>query len=450
MLLRSFQQVMMVLTLIACFSITGAQAIEPAWTYATGDRNIGGLVVSPDGSAVVTGAGKVLFLSKNGSVLSNEPYGEMVTQSRDGSSIVTVYSSTVASTVYLFKKKTEAGGNPALQKMWEAQQPNKVVSFAVSDNGDRIACSDGGNEVYILDGNTGNRIGFSENYTSLVAMSGIGTTIAAISRDNSLIMFNAKGDATNKYDISLSGTPKRLFMDTNGTLVVFDAGLNVIAVNVSDGSEIWRRKTSSEVTVLAITPAGEAIVAGTTNGTIDLYDANGNLSWTYYSNSGTGSGQAIKDVAVTRDGSMSISGSVDGKIILLDAAGNPLGIYNTKNDRILRVAIAADGSLAVAAGENTLYAFSAGPQGNLSINPGPSASMQSPVISSRTSAIPSPEIQSTPKIASSTRNPVITYTPTEIVTGYSVIRKATQSPLSGVICISAFMITIFFIFRKNH
>jgi WD40 repeat protein len=430
MVMKKTRVAPLIILFFLCLTVFPCIAIEPAWTFADGERKIEALAVAPDGFDVVAGMGRVVLLSQNGTVLAKEPYGDIVTQSRDGSSIVTAYPSTGSSTVYLFKKKTDASGNPTLQKIWEVTTPDEVVSFAVSDNGDRIAFSAGGSSgVHVYDGNTGNRTGYSNEYSSLISMSGNGNTIAGISTVNGLKLYNSSGKSSEgiikKYDIPLSGQPNSFLMDTEGSIVVFNDDPYIIAFNLSEGAEFWKSKSSSDVNMLAMTPSGKYIVAGTKNGTIDYYDAKGNLTWTYYSNSGTGSGQAIKAVALTRSGSKIIAGSVDGKILLLDSAGNLLWIYNTGKDTIGKVAIAAEGSLAVAAGDTTIYAFSMGKQ------------------SSQSS-------QRTPRVTVSTQPSVVPETPTISMTEYSIIHTATPSPLEEMICLIALLITVFILFRKNR
>jgi WD40 repeat protein len=450
MVLIKTLSISLILFLILCSTIVPCNAIEPVWTFSDENRKIEDIAVAPDGSTVVAGAGKVLFLSREGTILANEPYGERLTQSQDGSSIVTEYSSTVSSTVYLFKKKTDAGGNQTLQKMWEAPQPHKIVSFAVSDNGERIACSAGTNDVFVLDGTTGARLGNDENISSRVAVSGRGTLIAGISLSQGLKSFNSKGGFIKEYDIPLSGQTNSLLIDTNGSIVVFNTGMNLIAVNISNGSDMWKQENPSEINMLAMTPSGEKIVAGTSNGTIDLYDKNGNLSWTYYSNSGTGSGQAIKAVSLTHDGSIIIAGSADGKIILFDETGTPQWIYKTKNKPINRVAIAADGSLAVASSENIIYAFSTDDLDSLSTSPVTSVKIPFQTLTSGEISTTVSETRSLTEKPVSTKQSYVQKTPTISMTEYSIVHKATQSPLEGTTEIVAILIIFFIVIRKGN
>jgi len=411
------------------------KAIEPAWTFADDGRKIGDIVIAPDGSSVAAAMGRVVLLSQNGTVLAKEPYGENMAQSRDGSSIVTAYSSAVS----LFKKNTDITGDPVLEKIWEAVSPDRVISFAVSASGERIAISSGGvSGVDVYNGTTGDRIGHSNEYSSLIAISDDGNRIAGISTINGLKVYNASGEFMNissegfmntsggdlvkKYEFALSRQPNSFLMDTEGTIVVFNAGPQIIAFDISKGAELWKQRSASDVNMLAMTPYGMHIVAGTENGTVECYDVKGDLKWTYYSNSGTGSGQAITAIAVARSGSKIVAGSADGKILLLDPEGKLLWTYNTGKDGIEKVAIAADGSFAVAAGDHTLYAFT----------------------NTR---------KSTTTVPVSTQKPVsipVTLTPFINMTEYTIIRKATQSPLEGMAGIAALLIVVSFILRKDR
>lgn len=197
-----------------------------------------------------------------------------------------------------------------------------------------------------------------------------------------------------------------------------------------------------------MTPVGSSIVAGTENGAIEFYDADGRLMWVY-SNNGTGSGKAIRSIALTRDGSKIIAGSIDGKVICLDSDGNLTWIYDTAKDPIRLVAIAADGSLAVASTENTLYAFSTESQGTQPKGKATAIKTTVPTVTAKVSSVTSPDIRSSPGVSVSTPQKNTMETPTVTITEYSIVRKATQSPLGEMGCLTAILITIFIISRKN-
>lgn len=423
-------------------------ALEPAWKFTYGERELNSVAVAPDGSSVVAGTGKVVLLSKNGTLLANEPFGEVIAQSGDGSTIVSVYSSSVASTVYLFKMNKDDSGNLFLQKLWENTHPDLVGSVAISDKGEYIALSAVNNGISVYEGKTGKRLGYSDKYASLIAISGKGLTIAGISPSQGLRVYNTRGTSTKKFDITMAGQPNNLLMNTSGDKVVFNSGPQIIAFNLSNGSEYWKTRSSGDINRLAMTPVGSSIVAGTENGAIEFYDADGRLMWVY-SNNGTGSGKAIRSIALTRDGSKIIAGSIDGKVICLDSDGNLTWIYETSKDPIRLVAIAADGSLAVASTENTLYAFSTESLGTQPKGKATATKTTVPTVTAKVSSVTSLDIRISPGVSVSTPQKNTMETPTVTITEYSIVRKATQSPLGEVGCVTALLITIFFISRKK-
>jgi WD40 repeat protein len=433
-----------------CMMMVPCTAIQPVWTYADSQVKIEDLAVAPDGSAVIAGMGKVLLLSRDGTVLAKEPYGENIKQSRDGSTIISGYSSVVSTTVYLFKKSTDANGNPSLIKQWETTQPNRVSSFALSDKGDDVALANKGTGISVYDGKSGDRIGYGDEYSSLIAMSATGNQIAGISIDQGIKVYTSRGGLLRKYDITLAGQPENFLMNTDGNVVIFNIGPQIIAFNVSNGSEIWKIRSSGDINMLAITPQANFIAAGTESGSVEFYDANGTREWIYNTSGGGESGKAINAVALTQDGSKIIAGSGDGTIIFLDSAGNLLWIYNTGNTPILKAAIAADGSFAASASENAIYAFTTGPQDMVS-----GGTMTSGTLPPRTfpPSTFSTTLRDTMDQTTSKRTTLPLAAPSTLTvsqTEYSVIRKATQSPMDEMCGIAALLVLLFLVAGKNN
>ena len=65
----------------------------------------------------------------------------------------------------------------------------------------------------------------------------------------------------------------------------------------------------------------------------------------------------VEGVALSNDGKIAVAGTYDGKIVALDSAGKQMWTYQT-HDRIYHIAMSGDGSLIIATGEETVYAFS--------------------------------------------------------------------------------------------
>jgi len=231
----------------------------------------------------------------------------------------------------------------------------------------------------------------------------------------------------------------------------FNAGPYIIGVNVSNGSEIWKIRSSGDVNMLAMTPPGNNIAAGTKSGAIELYDLNGTLKWMHNANSGEGSGHGINAVALTNDGSTIIGGSIDGKIFFLNSTGNLLWTYDTGGASIGKATIAADGSLAAFASENTIYVFDTGQQRIVSEGgPVTSGTVIPRTFPSGMYSTTLPDASHTPEIVRTTTRSAVPSTITVTLTEYSVIRKSTQSPINELTGIAVVLLLVFLVSRKNN
>lgn len=419
-------------------------AIEPDWKFSDEKITIGNVVVSPDGSSVIAATGKVLLLSRDGTILAKEPYGEIISQSGNGNIIVSSYSSVVATTIYVFKKSTDGAGIPVLKKQWETTLANKIDDFAVSGKGDRIALTAGGVGVQVYEGDTGKLVGYSDAYSSQIALSERGNVIAGISFVEGLKIYTSRGALYKKLDVDLAGQTTDFLMGSNGNIVVFNTGPFIMAYNITSGSELWKKRSSGDVTMIAMTPSGNRIIAGTGNGAVECYDINGTLNWVYLIDNSTGSGHAVTAVALSGDGSDIIAGTDYGQVLFLGPDGNLLGLYDEGRHSIHHVAIASDGSLAVAAEEHRMIGFTSWLQ-----NVTPTETMTKTPLITRT--FPSaghpvgsevPSSMETTMIQIPARN-TVPDTPSVTITEYSVIRKATQSPVNDLFTIM-FIVTLVF------
>jgi len=423
-------------------------AVEPTWTYLYKNGEIGDLIVSPDGSSVIAGAGKVLVFSKNGTLQATEPFGEVLAQTPDGSVIAAIYSTSVL----VFGKTIDPTGNPILEKKWETSISEQLVSCSISDNGNRVAVGTFSGEVYIYEGTTGKLLGKSTESSSLIKISPSGTSIAGLSVNQGLKMYSgSNGKFYKQYDITLSELPKEFFITPNDNTFVYNDAQQVTAVSTSDGTQNWRTKATGDVNALVMTSIGDYIVAGTDSGSIDLYTITGNRSWTYQSKSGSGSGQGIEAVAVSSDASRILAGSFDGKIILLDKSGNALWTWNATGNHIWNVAIASDGSLAAAASDTTIYAFSTGGQNTRPTGAVSKSATPVQTSSSKASATSVPRTQGSaePEKTALPEYTAISATPSVTQTEYSVIRTATQSPFHTMTTLIALLGGALVILRKK-
>lgn len=415
--------------------VPSAHAAEPLWTYSSTGDEIGGVSISSDGSAVAVAAGKIWLFSKNGTLLVKEPYGDKVILTPDGSYLISSYSDSL----YKFKRiKTSGESESPLQKMWDRSLTGTIRSFDVTDDGKTIVAALEHGGTFIYDTN-GKMVGGSKSYTAIIRISSRGEQIVGVSQ-GFLCLFSRNAVCSKSEEGIVRGIPDFMEITSSGNITVFSDGPRVRSVYVENKTLRWVQSAGGDVTALAMTPSGSGILAGTSNGNISLLDQYGNLSWRYASNPGNKQGSEITCTALSKEGTVAAAGSKDGKIFALNSTGEVIWSNQTK-DHIHHIAMSADGSLIVATGDSTLYAFSTSRQ------PAPA------VRTTIQSTTPVPSLSGIPQGNSSTQKPASLKTTvreiTAVPTEYSVIKTSTQSPLSGVIAMAGVLVAIFVALRKR-
>ena len=81
------------------------QARAPDWNYSSPDSVIGGVAVSSKGDLIAAAAEKVLFFTRNGTLLGKEPFGNTLVMTPDGKYTASEYFSTL----YFYKNPLPAG-----------------------------------------------------------------------------------------------------------------------------------------------------------------------------------------------------------------------------------------------------------------------------------------------------------------------------------------------------
>jgi WD40 repeat protein len=411
-------------------------AAEPLWTYSYPGSEIGGVSVSADGSAIAVAGGKIWLFSKKGALLAKEPFGDQVVITPDGSSLVSSYSSIL----YQFKRKTSSEGSASpLQMIWETQLPTAVRSIDISDDGKTIVASAQGAGTYIYT-STGKRVGGDERYNALIRVSSKGERIVGVSQG--LLCLYSRTGICSKSEVGIVGAePDFMELTSSGSIAVFNDDQRLRSVFLANKTLRWTARATGDITSLAMTPSGSGILAGTEKGNVDLFDAYGNLSWSYASNPENKQAAGITCVALSKEGTVAAAGSYDGKIFTLNSKGEELWSNQTK-DHIHHIAMSADGTLIVATGEETVYAFSTAPQSipmvRTPVNSSAPAPSQSVTTIAGNSSAQKPETRQTTTRA-------ITAVPTE----YSVIRTSTQSPLPGIIPLGGILVALLLVMRRR-
>jgi WD40 repeat protein len=431
---------LIIFLLLLLSAIPSAHAAEPLWTYSSPGIEIGGVTIPSDGSAIAVAGGKILLFSRNGTLLAKEPFGDQVFFTPDGSYLLSSY----ADTVYLFKRGNPANGSEApLQKVWDRSLPAPVGSVDISDDGKFIVASLKQAGTYVYD-TRGTMIEGNHSFNAIIRVANTGfETIVGISPrvlcyyDRYLI---ARACSNSEDDV-VRTLPDFMEITKDGSIAVFDDAQRVRSVFVWNSTLHWVNSAGGDVTALAITPSGSGILVGTYNGNTSLFDKQGNLSWSYASNPGNTQDAEITCVVLSKEGTVAAAGSYDGKIFALNSKGEMIWSNQTK-DHIRHIAMNADGSLVVAAGDNTVYAFSPSAQSTTAVR-----TTVKPATRSLTQSVSTlPEKSQTQKPI--TREPTpreITAVPTE----YSVIRTSTQSPLSGIISLTGLLVALLIATRRQ-
>jgi WD40 repeat protein len=110
------------------------------------------------------------------------------------------------------------------------------------------------------------------------------------------------------------------------------------------------------VNSVAISPDGQTIASGGEDGTIRLWDLQGQSVTLQH-------GDAVNSVAISPDGQTIVSGSNDKTVRLWDIQGNPIGQPLEHEGKVNEVAISPDGQKIVSVSDGKVYAWDI--QGNL-------------------------------------------------------------------------------------
>jgi WD40 repeat protein len=416
--------------------IPPASAAEPLWTYSSPGSEIGGVTVSSDGSAIAVAGGKIWLFSKTGTLLAKEPFADQVVITPGGSSLVASYSSML----YQFKRITSPQGSESpLQKIWETELPAAVRSIDVSDDGRTIVVSAQGTGTYFYD-STGKRVGGDERYNALIRVSSTGGRIVGVS-PGLLCLYSRTGICSKSKEGVVGTEPDFLELTSSGNIAVFNDDQTLRSVFLTNKTLRWTGRATGDITSLAMTPSGSGILAGTENGNIDLFDEYGNLSWSYASNPGNKQAAGITCVALSKEGTVAAAGSMDGKIFALNSTGGELWSNQTR-DNIHHIAMSADGTIVVATGDETVYAFSTAAQSIPVVRT--TVNALTPALSQSVTTIPENSSAQKPQTRQTTTR-AITALPTE----YSVIRTSTQSPLPGIIPLGGILVALLLVMRRR-
>ncbi len=304
---------------------------------------------------------------RTGNSSQRNPIGEQVLFTPNGVHLLSSYGSTL----YFFERNATKS---SFQKKWEYEVPGRVRSIDMSDDGKIIAASLGAEGTYIFS-SSGKMTGSNANFAAIVRITPDGKKMVGAS-SGGFYRYSTTGSRSPYKNISLGSLPDVMEMTSSGSTVFYNDAQRLVSVNIAntDGAERWKTRATADITSLAMTPAGTKILVGTQNGNVDLYNDTGILVWSSPSNP-TGNPNAwVTGVALSTDGKIAAAGTYDGKIVALDSAGRELWSNQTR-DHIGHIAMSSDGSLVIATGDETVYAFSSSVQ--------PLTTVRSPQVNSK-------------------------------------------------------------------
>ena len=419
---------------IVVFLVLPVAAIEPAWQYSDSGADIGGVAISSDGSSIAVAAGKVWFFSKDGKLLAREPYGNLLAMTPNGSTVATSYFSTF----YLFKNNTEKNDAAPMKNVWENSLINSVISLDISDDGSTIAMSTDGAGLLIYSAD-GTLLEYNKSHYSVVGASANGKYVAGLSQFGLTSFTKSRRYVNKSYDLYLGSMPDVMALSSKGDYCVFNDDQRILRVR-SNGSEIWHTRATGDVMSLAMTPDGKAIIIGTDNGHIDKFDEKGNFSWSYDTHPKNKNYASVPGVAVSDNGANIAAGTAGGEILLLNTRGD-LQWVNQTNDHIHHVAISADGTITIATGEDTVYAFTTQSRDSAKTTVSRTNSSQKTtgtpgIVDTIPESFESDVVVSPTPLAAAV--PVITSPPTQ----FSVVITAEQSPPSVIAGFAALAILV--------
>lgn len=118
------------------------------------------------------------------------------------------------------------------------------------------------------------------------------------------------------------------------------------------------RRSNRDYTSVIFSPDGQAIASGSSDGTICLWDLNGNLIERPFNGHSAGEYNAsVRSIAFSPDGRTIVSGGNDGTVRLWDLQGNPIGQpfewHRACKEPVMSVAWSPDGETIASASDKT-------------------------------------------------------------------------------------------------
>jgi hypothetical protein len=323
--------------LLLCLAAPATCAVTPLWiVHATVGGELQGVLISSDGSTIITGGDQLISLTPDGRKRWSGWSGTCLDISSDGDYIL-------ASKGQVVRLISSAG-----TIIWEKSMDITVTDLSMAPNASVIAAT-GGGKVRIMD--------FRGNDIASNATMSINHLKVMPSGDQILITTTQNVQLS---DLSLlpewsdtSSTQNLIAVAPDGSSFV-TATYNNLRMYRAGGKLVWDKKFSGgNARALAYSRDGSAIVVGMDDNNVQVLNRNGVQLWT------ANASNWITSVAVSDDGNTIAAGSLDKKLYVYNRAGTRLGTFTARSAITFNsVAVTRDGSLIVVVDDFAVYGFS--------------------------------------------------------------------------------------------
>jgi WD40 repeat protein len=336
-------------------------AAHASWTYNP-KSDVSGVTVTPDGSAILVGGGRIHVLNPDGTVRWKEWFGDHSSISADSNAI----TCTFGAQIYRYSGDGEL--------CWDIALGGKPRDMVVTPDGSRIIVGDVTGTISFIDA-SGEilREYVIDEGTDIrdVAISGDGSTIGVISPAGTWCFSKYGSRRWRKDEIMEGDGGQCLALSQNGREIA--AGCDqILRLLDASGGVVWKHDCIGRITAVAISGDGAYVTAATQNNMLLFFNADGTLQWDYdlgkYSPGGEITGPGIRDlcldhwvggwvqdIAISEDGEWILTGSTNKKIRLFRRDGTLVWSERADNP-VAYVALTKDGSLGIAATKSQVIA----------------------------------------------------------------------------------------------
>ena len=325
------------MALLLCLAAPATGAVTPLWVQQEAPGTVlTGVVISEDGSTIITGGDHLISLSRTGAERWTAGSGSLLDISRDGKFILVAQRQVVRL----------ISGTGTL--IWEQPMDIVVTDISMAPDGSVIAATGGGmirtmtSTGETIASNTTmaiNHIRITPSGKEIVITTPNGVQLS------DLTLLSGLSDTDSAQDL--------VEIAPDGSSFV-TATSDHVRVYSGSGGLVWDQKLPhGNALSLAYSGDGSTIVVGMDDADVRVLNNKGTLLWT------ANATNWITSVAVSDDGNTIAAGSLDKKVHIFNHAGIRLGVFAVQNPIDPHsVAVTGDGSLIVVVGQTAVYGLS--------------------------------------------------------------------------------------------